>query len=50
MRDPHNFYSSPSIIKMITSRRTKWVGHIAGMGRRGMHIGYWWERQKERDQ
>jgi hypothetical protein len=18
-------------------------------GRRGMHIGYWWERQKERD-
>jgi hypothetical protein len=20
------------------------------MGRRGMHIGYWWESQKERDQ
>jgi hypothetical protein len=19
------------------------------MGRRGMHIGYWWERQKEKD-
>jgi hypothetical protein len=19
------------------------------LGRRGMHIGYWWERQKERD-
>jgi hypothetical protein len=18
-------------------------------GRRGMHVGYWWERQKERD-
>jgi hypothetical protein len=20
------------------------------MGRRGIHIGYWWESQKERDQ
>jgi hypothetical protein len=21
-----------------------------GWGRRGMHVGYWWESQKERDQ
>jgi hypothetical protein len=30
----HNLYSSPSIIRMIKSRRMKWAGHIAGMGRR----------------
>jgi hypothetical protein len=31
------------------SRRMTWAGHVARMGRRGMHIGYWWEIQKERD-
>jgi hypothetical protein len=38
----HNFYSSPSIIRMIKSRRMRRAGHAAGMGRRGMHIGFWW--------
>jgi hypothetical protein len=33
---------------MIKSRRMKWVGHVARMGRREMYIGYWWESQKER--
>jgi hypothetical protein len=28
----HNFYSSPSIIRMIKSRRVRWVGHVAQMG------------------
>jgi hypothetical protein len=27
----HNLYSSPSIIRMIKSRRMKWAGHIARM-------------------
>jgi hypothetical protein len=43
----HNFYSSPNIIRMIKSRRMRWTGHVARMGRRGMHIGYWWGSQKE---
>jgi hypothetical protein len=34
---------------MIKSRRMRWAGHVARMGRRGMYIGYCWEIQKERD-
>jgi hypothetical protein len=45
----HSLCSSPSIIRMIKSRRMRWAGHIAGMERRGMHIGSWWESQKVRD-
>jgi hypothetical protein len=36
----HNLYSSPSIIRMIKSRRMMWARHVARMRRRGMHIGY----------
>jgi hypothetical protein len=43
----HNLYSSLSIIRMIESRRMIWGGHVARKGRRGTHIGYWWESQKE---
>jgi hypothetical protein len=28
----HNLYSSPSIIRMIKSRRVRWAGHVARMG------------------
>jgi hypothetical protein len=45
----HNLYFLPSIIKIIRSRRIRWAGNIAGMGRRGMHIGFWWESREERD-
>jgi hypothetical protein len=39
--DRHNFYSMSSIIRMLESRRMRWVGHAAHMGERGMHIGFW---------
>jgi hypothetical protein len=44
-----NLYFSPSIIRIIKSKRMRWAGHVARMGRRGTHIDYWWESQKERD-
>jgi hypothetical protein len=28
----HNLYSSPSIIRMIKSRRMRWAGHVARLG------------------
>jgi hypothetical protein len=30
----HNLYSSPSIIRIIKSRRMRWAGHVARMGER----------------
>jgi hypothetical protein len=27
----HNVYSSPSIIRMVKSRRMRWAGHVARM-------------------
>jgi hypothetical protein len=32
----HILYSSRNIIRQIESRRLRWAGHVARMGRRGM--------------
>jgi hypothetical protein len=45
----HNLHSSSSILRMIKSRRIRWAGHVARMGRRRMHKAYWQESQKERN-
>jgi hypothetical protein len=34
-KELHNLYSSPSIIRMIKSRKIRWAGHVARVGRRG---------------
>jgi hypothetical protein len=33
---------------MVKSRRMRQAGHVARMRIRGMHIGFWWENQKEK--
>jgi hypothetical protein len=43
-----DFYSSPSIIRIIRLRRMRWEDHVARMGRRGTLIDNWWESQRER--
>jgi hypothetical protein len=42
-------YSSPNIMRMIKSRRMRWAGHVARMGRGEVHTGFWWGKLGERD-
>jgi hypothetical protein len=43
----HNLYYPPRIIRMIKSRRIRWKRRVARMGRREMHVGFWWESLRE---
>jgi hypothetical protein len=36
----HNSYGSPSVIRIIMSRRMRRAGHVARIGRTEMHIGF----------
>jgi hypothetical protein len=45
----HNLYSSPSIIRMILSRRMRWAGHVVRMGKERNAYRIFGERTMERD-
>jgi hypothetical protein len=42
-------YRSPNIIGVIKSRRMRWAGHVARMGRGEVYAGFWWGIMRERD-
>jgi hypothetical protein len=42
-------YSSPSIIRIISSRRMRWAGHVAHVEEKRNAYRYWWETQREGD-
>ena len=36
-----DLYSSPNFVRVIKSRRMRWVGHVARMGEREAYAGFW---------
>jgi hypothetical protein len=45
----HSLYSSPNIVRVIKSRRMRWTGHVARMGRGEVFTGFWLGGPKGRD-
>ena len=45
----NDLYSSPNIVRVITSRRMRWAGHVAHMGVERVCIGSWWGNRREGD-
>jgi hypothetical protein len=45
----NDLYSSLNIIRVIKSRKIRWADHIARMGKREVHTGFWWGNLREGD-
>jgi hypothetical protein len=45
----HELYFLPNIIRLINSKITREVGHVACMGTGEVHIGFCWGNLRERD-
>jgi hypothetical protein len=45
----HNLYYSPNIVRVIKSRRMRWAGHVARMGRGETFTRFWLGDPKVRD-
>ena len=45
----NDLYGSPNIVREIKSRRKRWVGRVAPMGRGRTYTGFWWRNLRETD-
>jgi hypothetical protein len=46
-KELHDLYSSPTIVRVIKSRRMGWAD-VARMGTEEAYTGFWWENLRER--
>ena len=44
-----DLYSLPNIVRVVKSRRMRWAGNVARMGREEAYTGLWWGNLRERD-
>ena len=44
----NDLYSSPNIVRVIKSRRMRWVWYVAHTGERRAYTGFWWGKQRLR--
>ena len=45
----NELYCSSNIVRVIKSRRMRWAGHVACIGREGACKRVWWGNLRERD-
>jgi len=45
----NELYSTPNIFRAIKSRRMRWAGHVASMGKGEAYTGFWLGNLRERD-
>jgi hypothetical protein len=45
----NDLYCSPNIVRVIISRRMRWAGHVARIGRGKGCTGFWWGNVRERE-
>ena len=44
-----DLYSSPNIAWVMRPRRMRWSRHVARLGTRQVHTGFWWGNLKQRE-
>jgi hypothetical protein len=44
----HDLLLLPNTIRVIKSRRMKWLGHVARCGGGELHVKFWWETPRKK--